>query len=67
MIIAFSCKITHDATELPSDVLFKELLQVHDWGVILAGEPASALATLGSAKIATVATGRLAARAVVLP
>lgn len=55
-------KITHNATELSPDVLFKELLQVHDRGIILAAEPAAALAFLGSAKITTVTTGRLAAR-----
>ena len=60
-------KITHDACEGLSDVLFIELLQSHDGSVVFAGEPAAALAFLGSAKIATVATGRLAARAVVLP
>ena len=55
------------ATEFFTDVFFKELLQVHDRGVILAGKPSAALAFLGSAKIATVTTGRLSARAVVLP
>ena len=55
-----------DAAEFPANVLFVELFDVHHWGVVFAGEPAAALAFLGSAKIATVTTGRLAARAVVL-
>ncbi len=67
MFITLTCKIANDAAERPPYVGFIELLQSHDRGIILAGEPTAALAFHGFAKIARVATGRLATRAVVLP
>jgi len=39
-------RLTDYATEFGSYILFKELLQVHDWGVILAGELATELAII---------------------
>lgn len=58
--------IRYNAAEFSAYVVLKELTQIHDRGVVFEGGPA-ALATLGSAKIGRVTTGRLAARAVVLP
>jgi len=59
--------IGNDAAKLPADVLLKELFDVHDGGVVFAAEPSATLAFLGPSKIAGVAPGRLAPRAVVLP
>ena len=42
-VITTPGKIRNQACERGPDVLFKELLQVHDRGVILAGEPSMAL------------------------
>ena len=60
-------EITQHTTEFFSNILLVELFQVHHRCVILAAEPSAALAFLGSAEIAIIATGRFAARAIVLP
>lgn len=51
--------------ELLAEAVGVELLYVHHGGIILAGEPAFALAVVGVAEVAGVAPGRVASRAVV--
>ena len=68
-----SCEIitaqswTNQSAKVPSKVLFKELFDIHDWGVILGAELLTPLATLRPAYITTVATRCFLAITVVLP
>lgn len=65
--ITSPCEIAQNASERASYVIFIKLFDIHHRSIILAAEPLAALSPLGSAKIATIATGRFAARAVVQP
>ena len=60
-------RISYDSAELPSEVLFKELLDVHHRGIIFGAEPLTPLATLCPADVARVSSWCFLASAVVLP
>jgi len=57
----------NQSAELPSEVLFKKLLDIHHRGIIFGAEPLTPLATLRPAYITTVATRCFLAITVVLP
>ena len=65
--ITSPCEVAQNASERASYVIFIKLFDIHHRSIILSAEPLAALPHFGSAKIATVASGRLSARAVVLP
>ena len=60
-------RISDDSAELPSEVVFKELLDVHHRGIVFGAEPLAPLATLRSPYVARVSTWCFLASAVVLP
>ena len=60
-------RISYDSAELPSEVLFKELFDVHYRGIIFGAEPLTPLATLWPADVAWVSSRCLTASAIVLP
>ena len=59
--------VSDDSAELPSEVLFKELLDVHHRGIIFGAEPLTPLATLRSADVARVSSWCLTSCSIVLP
>ena len=59
--------VTDDASECLANVRFVELLDIHHRSVILSAEPLAALPHFRSADVATIATGRFAPCAIVLP
>ena len=65
--ITSPCEVAQNASERASYVIFIKLFDIHHRSIILSAEPLAALPHFGSAKIATVASGRLSARSVVLP
>ena len=60
-------RISDDSAELPSEVFFEELLDIHNRGIILGAEPLTPLATLCSADVTWVSSWCFLASAVVLP
>ena len=59
--------ISDDSAELPCEVLFKELLDVHHRGIIFGAEPFTPLATLCPTDVAWVSSRCLTTSAIVLP
>ena len=59
--------ISNYSVELPSEVLFHKLLDIHHRGIIFGAEPLTPLATLRPADVARVSSWCLTASAVVLP
>ena len=60
-------RLVDDADELLSQVVRVELLDVHEAGVVLDGEPTAALAHLGSPYVARIPSWRFTSCAIVLP
>ena len=60
-------RVSNYAAELPSEVLFKELFDVHHRCIIFGAEPFAPLATLRSADVARVTSRSLTTSAIVLP
>ena len=65
-VIVIQCLID-DADELLAQVVCVELLDVHEAGIVLDGEPAATLAYLGTSYVARIPSRRFASRAIVLP
>ena len=59
--------VSDNSAELPSEVLFKEFLDVHHRGIIFGAEPLTPLATLRPADVARVSSWCFFSSAVVLP
>ena len=60
-------RISDDSAELPSEVVFKELLDIHHRGIIFGAEPLTPLATFRPADVARVTSRSLTTSAIVLP